>query len=179
MYQVKWLLVLCLYYELWYHVAFALGISPIFQFWFQCFPWSNKQWALIHELKTVKSPKPGTCPGTHNIPVSFQVSQWSCLQDGADRLTDLTPLEIERLLQFSKNIPGSTCLFPLNQYKSDDLMSEQHWLANLCLAFLCLFRVWALGHCWSEHSSLQLICGGHVPALGSTIHRESVSVQLM
>ncbi|MCJ8734735.1 hypothetical protein PDJAM_G00238790 [Pangasius djambal] len=45
----------------------------------------------------------------------FRVSQWSCLQDGADRLTDLTPLEIERLLQFSKSIPGFELLDSADQ----------------------------------------------------------------
>lgn len=90
-----------------------------------CFFCSNIQYALFHMLKFVKRPEQDyiwrkkTCLGSRTIPVSFQVSQWSCLHDGADRLTDLTPLEIERLLQFSNSIPGSTRLFPLNRYKSD------------------------------------------------------------
>ncbi|XP_060736915.1 nuclear receptor subfamily 1, group H, member 5 isoform X1 [Tachysurus vachellii] len=45
----------------------------------------------------------------------FWVSHWSCLQDNADRLTDLTPLEIERLLQFSKSIPGFELLDSADQ----------------------------------------------------------------
>ncbi|KAF4072536.1 hypothetical protein AMELA_G00264150 [Ameiurus melas] len=48
--------------------------------------------------------------GTH-----VRVSQGSCLQDGTDRLTDLTPLEIERLLQFSKSIPGFELLDSADQ----------------------------------------------------------------
>lgn len=91
------------------------------------FPCSNTLRALIHEMKigsqkaTIALYLGKTSPETHNIPVSFQVSQGSCLQDGADRLTDLTPLEIDRLLQFSKSIPGSIRPFPQNQYKSEDI----------------------------------------------------------
>ncbi|KAL7828851.1 hypothetical protein SRHO_G00324850 [Serrasalmus rhombeus] len=39
--------------------------------------------------------------GTH-----CRVPQWSSLEVGGDRLADLTPLQTERLLQFSKSIPG-------------------------------------------------------------------------
>ncbi|KAI4895846.1 hypothetical protein NFI96_017001 [Prochilodus magdalenae] len=35
-----------------------------------------------------------------------RVPQWTSLEDGGDRLADLTPLQTERLLQFSKSIPG-------------------------------------------------------------------------
>ncbi|XP_066500277.1 nuclear receptor subfamily 1, group H, member 5 isoform X2 [Hoplias malabaricus] len=39
--------------------------------------------------------------GTH-----CRVPEWSGLEDGGERLADFTPLKIERLLQFSKSIPG-------------------------------------------------------------------------
>ncbi|KAF7695562.1 hypothetical protein HF521_007285 [Silurus meridionalis] len=45
----------------------------------------------------------------------FRVSQWSSLLDGTDGLTDLTSLEIERLLQFSKSIPGFELLDSADQ----------------------------------------------------------------
>ncbi|TSO77771.1 Bile acid receptor [Bagarius yarrelli] len=45
----------------------------------------------------------------------LRVSLWSSLQDGAEHLTNLTPLEIDRLLQFSNSIPGFELLDSADQ----------------------------------------------------------------
>uniref|UniRef100_A0A8B9H5D4 Nuclear receptor subfamily 1, group H, member 5 n=1 Tax=Astyanax mexicanus TaxID=7994 RepID=A0A8B9H5D4_ASTMX len=45
----------------------------------------------------------------------FRVPQWSGLDDGGDRLADLTPFQTEKLLQFSKSVPGFELLDDADQ----------------------------------------------------------------
>ncbi|XP_022526332.2 nuclear receptor subfamily 1, group H, member 5 isoform X2 [Astyanax mexicanus] len=93
----------------------------------------------------------------------FRVPQWSGLDDGGDRLADLTPFQTEKLLQFSKSVPGfellddadQSILLSCSSMEVMFLLSAQQFAENPS-AFSAALYPGSLSsvspHCWMKTS---------------------------